>query len=550
MQTCGEAAGRRKHPCDGEPRLDNLTSVWSALSTGRRILVVVATVAVFAAVLLLARTAGSKDMSLLFGGLDAAAAGDVITALDQRGVTYDVRGNAIYVPTAQRDVLRMGLAGEGLPANSSSGYELLDSLSGFSTTSQMFDAAYWRAKEGELARTILASPHVRAARVHISTPTNQLFQRDQAPTAAVTVTTAGGALATNHVKALQYLVGAAVQGLDPVDVAVIDDSGALLSDGDAETGLRSGDERAVALRQRAERLLSARVGPGNAVVEVSLDTVTETETILERRVDPDSRIAISTDVTESAGTSTDRRAGDVTVASNLPDGDADAGNGSSSNENSESRTLTNYEVSETERQLLREPGAVKRLTVAVLVNEITQTAADGTVTSAPRDEEELAALRELVASAVGLDTARGDVLTLRSMPFEPVAAEGTTAGVPTAPAALDLMQLIQVAVLAAVALILGLFVVRPIFASAGAAGTAPLAIAAGQDDDLGDPPITMAINNDSMGDFIGGDFGDGDGLTSGEDPVGRMRRMIAEREPETLQILQDWIENPQPKVGT
>ena len=131
-------------------------------------------------------------MSLLFGGLEARAAGDVIAALDQRGIPYDVRGGAIYVPTAQRDTLRMGLASEGLPTNGSQGYELLDSLSGFSTTSQMFDAAYWRAKEGELARTILASPHVRAARVHISTSATRPFQRDQAPTAAVTVTTAGG----------------------------------------------------------------------------------------------------------------------------------------------------------------------------------------------------------------------------------------------------------------------------------------------------------------------------------------------------------------------
>ena len=62
----------------------------------------------------------------------------------------------------------MTLAAEGLPANSGTGYELLDSLSGFGTTSQMFDAAYWRAKEGELARTLLAMPQIRAARVHLA----------------------------------------------------------------------------------------------------------------------------------------------------------------------------------------------------------------------------------------------------------------------------------------------------------------------------------------------------------------------------------------------
>lgn len=531
--------------------MQNLMTVWSALSTGRRVFVVLATVAVFAAVLLLARGAGTRDMSLLFGGLDAAAAGEVITALDQRGTIYEVRGSGIYVPTADRDALRMGLAGEGLPATGNRGYELLDSLSGFSTTSQMFDAAYWRAKEGELARTIMASPSIRAARVHISTPTNQLFQRDQAPTAAVTVTTAGGVLSADHVKALQFLVGAAVQGLQPRDVAVIDDSGTLLSEDDGDAAARSNDTRAVALRQRAERLLAARVGPGNAVVEVSVDTVMETETIRERRVDPDSRIAISTEVTESAGASTDSRSGAVSVASNLPDGDAGPDTGASSNENSESRTLTNYEVSETERQLLREPGAVRRLTVAVLVNDLVIDTPDGTTTTVPRSEEELAALRELVASAVGLDETRGDVLTLRALPFEPSAVGGTVGAPLTAAANLDMMQLIQIAVLAAVALILGLFVVRPILAS-GRAATGPA-----QDADNGDaaddglPEMAMAINDDTMGDFGASDMGGmGDFGGMGDDPVSRLRQVIAEREPETLQILQDWIDEPQQKVGT
>ncbi|SFR51926.1 flagellar M-ring protein FliF [Yoonia tamlensis] len=525
--------------------MQSLSTVWTALDARRRIFVLFATVAVFAAILALAKGAGTKDMSLLFGGIEGRAAGDVITALDQRGVAYEVRGNAIYVPTGLRDTLRMGLAGEGLPASDSQGYELLDSLSGFSTTSQMFDAAYWRAKEGELARTILASTHIRAARVHISTPAARSFQRDQTPTAAVTVTTAGGTLSAPHIKALQYLVGAAVPGLSPDSVAVIDDNGGLLSDTDGNAVLPGSDERADALRQRAERLLAARVGVGNAVVEVTVDTVTETETISERRVDPESRIAISTDVTESTGTSNDSRGGDVTVASNLPDGDAAGTSGASSNENSESRVLTNYEVSQTDRQLLRAPGAIKRLTVAVLVNDVMTTAADGAQTSSPRSAEELAALQELVASAIGIDPARGDVITLKSMPFEPIAQLGTQAGPSVAGVALDSMQLIQIAVLAIVALILGLFVVRPILA--------PVAIlpAPGVNDDDGAlaeiaPPIAMALSDDSLGDFMGGDLGS---MSGDDDPVSRLRQIISDRETETIQVLQDWIEDPAPKVN-
>lgn len=530
-----------ERPVDGEPKLESFSNVWSTLSVQRRVFVVFATVVVFAAVLFLARGAGTREMSLLFGSLEAGTAGEVITALDQQGVAYEVRGNAIYVPTNQRDTVRMGLAGQGLPTNGSQGYELLDSLSGFSTTAQMFDAAYWRAKEGELARTILASPHIRASRVHISTPSQRPFQRDQKQTAAVTVTTRSGALAGTHVKALQFLIAAAVPGLEPSEVSVIDDNGRLLSDADIDGAMPTGDDRTEALRQRAERLLAARVGPGNAVVEVTVDTVTETESITERSVDPESRIAISTDVTETSGTSTDSRAGDVTVASNLPDGDAGSGNGASSNESSESRTLTNYEVSQTERQLVRAPGAVKRLTVAVLVNDVTTVAADGSISSAPRSNEELASLEELVASAVGLDLDRGDIITLKSMAFEPIVPIGTEAVVARAGLALDPMQLIQIAVLAIVALILGLFVVRPILAQS-APRAIPLSIENVPEPIDINPTMAMAMGDGGMmGDMMTPDL-PSFGLEN--DPVARLRNMIAQREPETLQILQDWIEEP------
>ena len=156
--------------------MQNLVSVWSALDLRRRVVIVLATVAMFAAVIGVSRMATAPQMSLLYSGLDPAAAGEVVAALEQRGTPYEVRGGAIYVDGGLRDELRLTLASEGLPAAGAAGYELLDSLSGFGTTSQMFDAAYWRAKEGELARTILALPQIKAARVHISRSDAQPFR--------------------------------------------------------------------------------------------------------------------------------------------------------------------------------------------------------------------------------------------------------------------------------------------------------------------------------------------------------------------------------------
>ena len=157
--------------------MNNLVSLWQGLTAAKRAVLVAATLGVFMSVLALTRLSPSQGQSLLYAGLDSRAAGDVVAALDQAGVLYEVRGESIYVPASARDSLRMQLAAQGLPASGGAGYELLDGLSGFGTTSQMFDAAYWRAKEGELARTILALPQIKAARVHLSQGAGSAFSR-------------------------------------------------------------------------------------------------------------------------------------------------------------------------------------------------------------------------------------------------------------------------------------------------------------------------------------------------------------------------------------
>jgi flagellar M-ring protein FliF len=527
-------------------------AVWQALDTRRRIVVVGATALMFAAVLALSGMASKPAMALLYAGLEGAQAGEIVAALDQRGAVYEVRGDSIYVENARRDALRMTLAAEGLPAVGGAGYELLDSLSGFGTTSQMFDAAYWRAKEGELARTIVANPSIRSARVHIAHQGSQPFRKDLRPTASVTVTTVNGGLSPTHAKALKYLIASAVSGMQPEDVSVIDGAGGLIASGDeAAVG---GEDRAADLKHNVERMLEARVGYGNAVVEVSLQTVTEREAITERRFDPEGRVAISTDTEERSNNANDTKPGAVTVASNLPDGQAGAG-GKSQSQGSETRERTNYEVSETTREVLRTPGAIKRLTVAVLVDGVEKTDSTGATVWEPRSDEELSALRDLVASAVGFDEARGDVITLRSMAFEPVVAPGTEVGSSLfSQTGIDVMQLIQLIVLSGVALILGLFVMRPILTRPGVASVAELPAPGdaaapraltGEIDDSDMPADNMALVSDfDMGDLqmpmaMGSAFGD-DGMD--DDPVVRLKRLIEERQSETVEILRNWME--------
>lgn len=552
ISQCERTTGTER-PVSRRIVVQQILNVWNTLEPRKRILVVLATIAMFATVLTMSRMASQPSLTLLYAGLESSAAGDVVSALEQRGVAYDVRGGSIFVESSKRDELRMTLASEGLPANSGRGYELLDSLSGFGTTSQMFDAAYWRAKEGELARTIAGTPNVMSARVHIAHNGSNPFQREVRPTASVSVTTSGGTLSGSQARALKYLVASAVAGLTPDDVAIIDGQGGLISAAEDSAPNAGVDDRAETLRDRVQRLLEARVGFGNAVVEVSVDTVTETESFRERRFDPQGRVAISTDTEENTNSATGGAGGDVTVASNLPNGDAGSGDTSSS-QNSQTRERVNYEVSETERQVTRAPGSIKRLSVAVLVNGLTQVNDGGETQFQPRTEEELASFRELVSSAVGFDETRGDVITIKSMQFEPLTVPGTaaTAGFMDK-IHLDIMSIIQMAVLAIVALILGLFVVRPILGKPAPVGMAELpppprpdagdtSPLNGEIDDGNFDLPEMSVISDlpALGDSAMGDFGMG---SVSSDPVDRLRNLISERQDETVEILRNWLED-------
>lgn len=525
--------------------MKQIAGVWQALDPRRRFIVAAATLAMFAAVYALTNLATRPSMALLYAGIDGSRAGELLTALDQRAVKYEVRGQAIYVESTRRDELRMDLAAEGLPANSGSGYELLDSLSGFGTTSQMFDAAYWRAKEGELARTIAALPNVRSVRVHIANVEPEGFRTQSAPKASVTVITRDGVISTNHARALKFLISAAVAGMTPADVAVIDGIGGLVQ-GDDENGAQASNDRASALRENVTRILEARVGSGKAVVEVSVEAVTDSESISERKIDPQGRVAISSENEEKTTSAKNSGAGSVSVASNLPSGGAAGGGKESQSNDNQTSERVNYEVSETKRDLVRNPGAIKRLTVAVLVDGLQSPDAAGKPQWQPRPAEEMAALKDLVAASVGFDEKRGDIITIRSLAFEPTSVAGTEVNNSWLPAfAIDVMSLIQLAVLGLVTLVLGLFVVRPILTSRAARAPAlpaptPAPVA---------PALTGVIED---GDFVPraiaavGASGSARAVTDEiVDPVARLRRLISERQEETVEILRSWMDDPE-----
>lgn len=516
--------------------MQKLQDYWTERSSRQKVILSGAFLATFVIILAFATMASRPNLTLLYGGLDPAQAGEVVSEIEKSGVDYEIRGDAIWVDATQRDRLRMQLASQGLPAAGGAGYELLDGMSGFGTTSQMFDAAYWRAKEGELARTILALPNVKSARVHLAIENGRGYRREQGGSASVTLTTNGNAITREQAAALKYLISSGVPGMKPDNVTVIDTRHGIVSVGEE---LDSSD-RADEMKRNVERILEPHVGVGNAIVELNLDLVTETELLTEQRFDPDQRALISQVVEETSDQSNSTGTGAVTAASNLPDLQATDGNRTES-ARSENRQQSNFEVSTLTREVSRQPGSVRRLTVAVLVNGVAKEE-NGETTIVPRSEAELQSLRELVASAVGFDETRGDVITVKSLPFSAIGQDGTLA----APGLLDRLELnglVKIALIGVFALAMIFLLLRTV------SRMRPTAAGAVLDDSLPvTAPLTGVIEEPAPA-------AEQPALTAPEpkrteqlslppaDPVARLRSMMRERQDESVKILSGWIEN-------
>ena len=515
--------------------MKQLQKFWEGLDPRRRLIAGLSALAILAAVFGISRVATEPSMAMLYSGLDSAAAGEVVAELEAEGVAFEVDGSSILVDRAARDRIRMQLAAKDLPAGGPAGYEILDNLSGFGTTSQMFDAAYWRAKEGELARTITGSPNVRTARVHLANPVSQPFSRTPAGSASVTVTMSRGDLDRGQAEAIRYLVSSAVAGVAPDAVAVIDSARGVVLAGKEDGFDGSGaspNERAETLRANVQRLLEARVGQGHAIVEVNVDADMDSQTINERTIDPDSRVAISSDTEQSSENATGTSPS-VTVASNLPDGNTGGAAGENKRNASNSRERQNFDVSETRRERVIQPGQVRRISVAVMVDGIIETAADGTETWAPRPAEEMDTLRQLVQSAVGFDEKRGDTVTLESLQFTAPPEQGSLA-TRAGSGFLDAYgaRLAQLGVLGMIVLALIFFVLRPMTAR-----RSPLELS-----ELTGPRALADETSRSHVPQIGGDLLDLPAHTVNK--IERLRDVITSRGEDSAAVLRSWIEFP------
>ena len=365
-------------------------------------------------------------MALLYADLDLREAGQVVDQLDRAHIPHEVEagGARILVPASQVAQARMSLAKEGLPSGGSIGYEIFDRADGLTANAFQQNLNQSRALEGELARTIRTLQGVRAARVHLVLPRREPFARDkQEAQASVVLTMAGAArLDREGVQAVVNLIAAAVPGLKPQSVSIVDSRGNLLARaGQPMSGVaaaQSADElrhgAEVRISHAVEEMLERSVGTGRVRAEASVDMDFDQIRETQEKFDPDGQVVRSQQSTNGTSKNTEA-APNVSVANNLPNAEPAASNAGSQEQKTEE--TTNYEIGKTVRTVVREQPQIRRLTLAVMVDGVVSPGVDGKPAWAPRPDEELARISSLVRSAVGYNEARGDKVDVVSMRF-------------------------------------------------------------------------------------------------------------------------------------
>jgi flagellar M-ring protein FliF len=482
--------------------MNGLLEGLKALGPGRLAAMGAVAAAMFGLLALLMLHAPSDRMALLYADLDPREAGQVVDLLERQHVQHLLAGGGsqIMVPADQVARLRLLLAKEGLPTGGSIGYEIFDRGDGLTASQFQQELNQARALEGELARTIRGISGVRGVRVHLVLPRREPFARErQDAQASVVLTMAGTArLDSEGVQAILNLVSAAVPGLRPQNIAVVDSRGNVLARAGSPAGpaaaVQSAEEmrRATELRvaRAVEEMLERSLGPGRvragATVEMDFDQLRETQ----ERYDPDGQVVRSSQSVNGNSRNTET-APNVSVQNNLPN--AEAGREGAGSQEQKQEETTNYEISKTVRTLVREQPQIRRLSLAVLVDNAEEKGTDGAPAWRPRSAEELERIARLVRTAIGFDEKRGDHVEVVNMRF---AADPDSAG--TEPRGLlglpldraDLMRLAQTALLGLVAVAALLLVLRPmvmrltapvgaVAALAGPAGAAGAAALAG-----------------------------------------------------------------------
>ena len=427
-------------------------------------------------------------------GLDAksaAEAGDLLRGA-QVPFKIDPSTGTLSVPVDRLGEAKMALASAGLASGDGQGFEMMEGDQGFGTSQFVENARYQHALETELARTIANLRPVREARVHLALPKPSAFTRQKEPASASVVLQlkSGASLEDGQVDAIEHLVASSIPGLPADNVTVVDQFGRMLSNpdptSDAAIGARQFDQQRrqeAVFVQRIQELLEPMTGPGRVSAQVTVDMDFDQTEQASEQYGPDPAMVRSEQVSESGNLPAQAQPaqGVPGSASNTPEAAAakaapaqaaaaPAAN-APANASTDAQATTfngsrsavrNYELDRTLTHTRQAPGRIRRVTAAVLVDNVAGAPAkDGKAVDRALKPEELKRIETLVQQAIGFDAKRGDAVTVVNSPFARM-PEGEQAAPPVweNPRARDLLR----TVLGGLALLLVVwFVLRPAF---------------------------------------------------------------------------------------
>ncbi len=403
---------------------ERLQELWNRYQSKRKYIIIGALLVLVLAFAGISFWYGSKPEYVpLYTNLETKDAGDVVNSLKESGVPYelieDKKGATILVPVTQVHDLRLELASAGLPRGNK-GFELFDD-SKLGVTEFQNKINYLQALQGELTRTIEHLDSVEKARVHIVLPEDSLYKKNEKPATAsiLLMLKPETKLTTPEVKGIVNLVSHSIQGLSPENITIVDEQGNILNKSDDDElekqnaqNLRTLNQIEMTKRvrdhiqQNIQTMLDKTLGEGNAFVRVSVELDFDDRKIDRQTftpvVDESGIIRSQQEITESYNGESNMPGGPAGVQSNIPGYVAEDRNANAEYERKES--TRNYEINEENQKIIASPGSIRRLTVAVLVNDtITELQQEG--------------LLRAVSSAAGINEERGDTISVEPMPF-------------------------------------------------------------------------------------------------------------------------------------
>jgi len=431
----------------------------------------------------------------LYGHLADKEAGQVVDALQANNIPFklDENSGSIMVPPERIYEARLKLAAQGLPQSTGTGFELLEQAPGLGVSQFMENARYQHAMEIELARTIASLQPVQNARVHLALPKPSVFVREQKKPAASVVVQLyqGRSLERGQVAAIVHLVAASVPGMETSQVTVVDQRGNLLTDGRAPDADVDASHFAYTQQveqdyiRRVEDILSPVLGRDRIRAQVTADLdFTRTEQTRES-YDPNRQVVRSEQSSEERRAAGSGPGGIPGALSNQPPGPAaltpispatpsspvtpaspPAAQATQTGSTAAAQDVTqqstrNYEIDRTISHISQPVGSVRRLSIAVVVDDWERMGRNGKPVRTPLNEQELGRITSLVKQAVGFDPARGDSVNVINQSFQPAEDLGAAAK----PAFWEqgpIRELIQQGLLALVALGVILLLIRPL----------------------------------------------------------------------------------------